>query len=294
LTDKRVLLLNDYRPLFSELANRLRTVGAQVVVAKDVTTASWYTDSERLDTVLAFFDRERPRERVGELIRQVRDSRTNARIPVQVVADDLDAESVKRLVSLGVANIIMAPKNAEDLLHRLEKTLTPRPGGQSYDVRLINCFLGGAREVLTFYLGAAPSVGKPRVKHGTEAAGFVTGLIAFTAASQLGSLAATFDREFIDLLAARMLGDAAGLDDAGYADLAGEMCNQILGKATVNFERLGIGLRMGLPEVLVGLGHAVVHKLDSPVILIPIESGRTTCVIEFTMNADVTADPTAR
>jgi CheY-specific phosphatase CheX len=286
LLDKRVLLLNDYRPLFSELTGRLRTVGARVIVAKDVLAAAWYTDGERLDAVLAFFDRER--QRIGELVRGVRESKVNARIPVHVVADDLDAGNVKLLASLGIANIIVAPKGADDVFQRFERALTGgRARAQRYDVRLINCFLAAAREILKFYLGAPPAVGRPQVKQDTKAVGFVTGLIAFTANGQFGSVAATFDRGFIDILALKTLGEAAGLDDAGYTDLAGEMCNQILGKASSNFEQLGVSLRMGLPEVLIGPSHSVIHKIENPVIVIPFEAESASCVIEFTMNPDM-------
>jgi CheY-specific phosphatase CheX len=212
-------------------------------------------------------------------------------VPVAIVADALDAQGIKWLAAARVDTIVLAPKGADEVMLRLASTLTPSRAPARYDVRLINCFLSGARDLFVFYLGPPLEIGRPRVKEGRTAAGFVSGLIAFSTQGQLGSLATTFERSFIDLLAAKVLGDDAGeLDNAAYTDFAGEMCNQVLGKAQANFEGLGITMHMGLPEVAIGDGHAVVHRVNSSVIMTPISHSGTCCVVEFAVGRGISAE----
>jgi CheY-specific phosphatase CheX len=272
------------------LMRHLREAGADLLTPTNPTAAARFVEGQRLDGVVAFFNAQR--KGVLPFVAGVRGSERNGRTPVYVIASEVDAESVKRLSALGVASIMVAPAGAGEVVQRLERALAaPAARPRAYDVRVINCFLAAAREVLDFYLGTPAKVGRPAVKQGNRAAGFVTGLIAFSTDSQLGSLSATFEQAFVNILAGKIFGDATTpLDEAAYADLAGEMCNQVLGKAQANLAALGIKIRMGLPEVVVGPDHVVFHKVDEPIIMIPIRTGATTCVIEFAMGRDAAAE----
>jgi CheY-specific phosphatase CheX len=290
LRGKRVLILNDDEsPLFGDCSRSLREAGAEVFTALKPPAGLWYVEGEPLDSVLVFLNRKRPG--AFQFVHGVRQSRLNKEAPVSVVASELDAGSIKRLASLRVANIILAPAGPDDVVVRVSRTLTPPQKGGSYDVRVINSFLAGARDVLDHYLGPPLDAGKPSLKRGTKAAGFVTGLIAFTIGGQFGSIAVTFERALIERLAVKMLGeDPSGCDDAGYADLAGEMCNQILGKAQTNLEALGTSVQMGLPEVAVGDEHAVQHKVTDPVVALPFACADTRCMVEFAMSPGVSSE----
>jgi len=289
LRGKRVLVLNDESPLFGGCSRSLRMAGAEVFTAQKPPEGLWYIEGERLDGVVVFLNRQRPG--TFQFVQNVRGSRLNGRTAVSVVATELDPDSIKRLAGLRIANIILAPACADDVVVRVSRTLTPPQKPATYDVRLINCFLIAARDVLDFYLGPPLEVGKPTLKQGTKAAGFVTGMIAFTTAGQFGSMSVTFERPFIEGLAVKVLGDdPATLDDAGYADLTGETCNQVLGKAKTNLEALGVSVSMGLPELSVGDAHAVQHKVDEAVVVIPFGRGDTRCVVEFAMARGVTLE----
>jgi CheY-specific phosphatase CheX len=290
LQGKRILILSDGSPRVGALAPRLRAAGVELTVVTDARDIPKPANGA-LDGVLAFFNPHRPG--MSQLLARARSTQAAARAPVLIVAGEVDADGVKRLAALGVADILMAPAGPDDIVARLERALAPPPSRpERYDVRLINAFVTAGREILEFYLGAAPEVGKPSIKQGNQAAGFVSGLIAFSASDSLGSLSATFDRRFVDLLAAKTFGESTTpLEDAAYADLAGEMCNQILGKAQASFAELGIRMQIGLPEVVVGEGHSVFHKVANPIIMIPIRSGETTCVIEFAMGRGVAPAP---
>ena len=288
LAGKRVLLLADGSTFLGRLLPPLRSARVEVLTALNPPAAKWHVQGERLDGIVVLLDQVRPPMR--QFLRDVRDSPLNGRVPVAIVADALDAQGIKWLAAARVDTIVLAPKGADEVLLRLASTLTPSRGPTRYDVRLINCFLTGARDLFEFYLGPPLEIGRPRVKEGSTAVGFVSGRIAFSTGGQLGSISTTFERSFIDLLAAKVLGDDAELDDAAYTDFAGEMCNQVLGKAQTNFEGLGIAIHMGLPEVGIGDGHTVVHQVNSSVIMTPITHSGACCVVEFAVGGGVSAE----
>jgi CheY-specific phosphatase CheX len=122
---------------------------------------------------------------------------------------------------------------------------------------------------------------------GEQTAGdYVTALIAFNGQGQMGSMALAFDQASIVAMAGKVFAPPGPkLDSAGIADLAGEMCNQVLGKTKANFLKLGLKMQMGLPEVVVGADHVVHHKVQSPVIQIAVTHPHANCRLEFCVAA---------
>ncbi len=72
----------------------------------------------------------------------------------------------------------------------------------------------------------------------------------------MGSMSLSFDMPSINHMAKKVFGqDDIKIDPAGVADLAGELCNQVLGRTKANFLMLGLKMQIGLPEVVVGEKH---------------------------------------
>lgn len=152
----------------------------------------------------------------------------------------------------------------------------------SYDVRILNCFIEAAQEVFDFYFNKGSKIGKPFLKQNRKVSGYVSGLISLVAEKSSGSVSITSDRPFLELLAGRVFqGGTIKLDDAMIADLTGELCNQISGKVKINFAKIGMKFRIGLPKVVIGENHTVLHTTSNPVISLPIEIMGKTCSMEF-------------
>ena len=166
---------------------------------------------------------------------------------------------------------------------------TPAKGNakkSDYDPRVVKCFVKGAMEVISFYVGQDPTVIKPKRKEEKVAKGYVTGRIEFRLKSSRGSMSITLSKEFLPILAEKVFfGNEVNLDDQTASDLAGEMCNQVLGKTKLIFEKLGIHIRIGLPEFSIGEGHVIDHKINEPVVEIGLVSKEKEISIEFTMGA---------
>jgi CheY-specific phosphatase CheX len=61
----------------------------------------------------------------------------------------------------------------------------------------------------------------------------------------------------------------------------GEMCNQVCGRLKVAFGELGIKSNIGLPEVVMGENHVVVHKVQSPVLCVPLKIAGSALEVEL-------------
>ena len=64
-------------------------------------------------------------------------------------------------------------------------------------------------------------------------------------------------------------------------DLTGEMGNQILGRVKRSLSGLGIPISIGLPNVALGAEHEVIHKCNTPVMLVSAQAGESSCHLEF-------------
>ena len=71
------------------------------------------------------------------------------------------------------------------------------------------------------------------------------------------------------------------LEKEAAAELVGEMCNQVLKTVKTKFSELGHEIDLGLPDVILGKGHIVMHKAKNPVLYIPIGKDNMGCDLEF-------------
>lgn len=251
----------------------------------------WYMEGERFDGIVAWLGKRRNADL--QFIAVVRQDKKHRDAPIFVVAAEVDADCVKKLAELGITNIILAPNGLADIVGRIDRGLAPpKKKAESYDVRFINCFVAAAAEVLEFYLDGKPRYGKPALKR--DAAGdkaFATGMIAFNGGSQMGSMSLRFDKGFLEALAKKTFGEGYVLPDAAaFADLAGEMCNQVLGKAKAEFGKINVKMQIGLPQVATA-PQALAHAVANPVIMLPIQlakaAGEALCILEFAMGQSV-------
>ena len=76
-------------------------------------------------------------------------------------------------------------------------------------------------------------------------------------------------------------------DNDFISDITGELCNQILGKVKINMAKLGIKITIGLPEVIMGKDHIIVHKVANPVIAMPMGRDKMVFEMQFVLSQQV-------
>ncbi|HPJ96215.1 MAG TPA: chemotaxis protein CheX [Syntrophales bacterium] len=147
------------------------------------------------------------------------------------------------------------------------------------DVRFINPFLDGAKEVLKTMAFIDATAGKAYLKKGDTAHGDVSGIIGITG-DAVGSLAVSFHTDCICGIVSNMLGETHAEPTREVLDAVGELTNMISGVARTHMERNGLSVYAAIPSVVVGAGHTVNHILKAPSIVIPFSTPQGDFVVD--------------
>ena len=113
----------------------------------------------------------------------------------------------------------------------------------------------------------------------------VSGLIGFVSEGSRGSMSMTLNTAFLNLLSETLFGENPEKDDTTKLnyDIAGELCNQVLGRVKSNFATIGLKIKVGLPDLIVGENHFIIHRVSGQILTIPVTVDDARCVIECCM-----------
>ncbi|MHB8770830.1 MAG: chemotaxis protein CheX [Syntrophales bacterium] len=154
------------------------------------------------------------------------------------------------------------------------------------DVRLINPFLLGAKDVLSTMAYVETDIGKPYVKRDERATGDVSGIIGLTG-DAIGSLAISFSEACICGIAGSMLGETFTHANQEVFDAVGEITNMISGASRTYLEKESLTVWAGIPSVVFGKDHHVKHILQSPSIVIPFSTKYGSFFVDVCIKATV-------
>ncbi len=147
------------------------------------------------------------------------------------------------------------------------------------DVKLINPFLAAAMHVLKTMAGVDAKPGKPFVKKDDMAIGDVSAIIGITGAAQ-GSMALIFTVECITEIASNLLGEVFTELNSDVRDAVGELTNMICGDARRRLAEEGIVLQAGIPTIVGGKSHTIMHIADGPRLAVPFTTIRGSFMVE--------------
>jgi CheY-like chemotaxis protein len=271
----------DYLGLMKEFFNRPEYT---VKSASDGMQASGLIRSMKFDVIV--MDVKIPSVNGLQVAAIARTSELNRNAAIYVLTGDADPSTRARAMSLKVDQFCTKPADLTELEKTIRIDHERRNRKVVYDVRVINAFIEAAAEIYEFYFQQVPSRGKVSILPKTQPSrGYVTGLIALTAETFVGSMGLNLPSAVVKKLGEILFaGMAATLDDAMIADITGEMCNQILGKVKFNFAKLGIKVIIGLPKVIMGEGHVVMHTVQNPVISIPMGKDNMVFELQFCLS----------
>jgi CheY-specific phosphatase CheX len=108
----------------------------------------------------------------------------------------------------------------------------------------------------------------------------VNAMISFAGRHVLGHLLVSADKEHLDMLYGRILPNAVP-NEADVLDLAGELCNLVLGLLKQHFEGHEMDFRMGLPFFLTGHDVVVHWKGTRPSLVLAFKDGENTMYVEL-------------
>jgi len=151
------------------------------------------------------------------------------------------------------------------------------------NVKVINPFLAAAMHVLKTMAGVDAKPGKPFLKKDDIAMGDVSAIISITGQAQ-GSMALVFTEACITGVASHLLGENFSQLNDEVKDAVGELTNMICGDARRRLSEDGITLQAGIPKILSGKNHSIVHLAKGPRLAIPFETDQGAFIIEVALS----------
>ena len=148
------------------------------------------------------------------------------------------------------------------------------------DVKLINPFLTAAMHVLKTMADIDAKPGKPFIKKDDVAIGDVSAIIGITGAAE-GSMALIFTEQCIKAIASSLLGTEFTELNHEVRDAVGELTNMICGDARRRLAEGGFVLQAGIPTIVGGKGHSIMHVADGPRLAVPFETKDGSFMVEI-------------
>lgn len=148
------------------------------------------------------------------------------------------------------------------------------------DVNIINPFLEAAMKVLGTMANVEARPGRPFIKPDNYARGDVSGIIGIKASDQRGTISVTFEGRCAMAVVGKMLMEELGDLNQDVADGVGEITNMISGQARRGLAEVGLSFEAGIPTVVVGRHHKIVHISTGPILAIPFKTDFGDLVVE--------------
>ncbi len=153
------------------------------------------------------------------------------------------------------------------------------------DVKIINPFLAAAMHVLKTMAQVEAKPGKPFLKKDDLAIGDVSAIIGITGAAQ-GSMALIFTEQCIKGIASNLLGGPPFTElNHEVRDAVGELTNMICGDARRRLAEDGFVLQAGIPTIVGGKGHTIMHVANGPRLAVPFETPQGSFMVEVAFSA---------
>jgi chemotaxis protein CheX len=147
------------------------------------------------------------------------------------------------------------------------------------DAKLINPFLAAAMHVLKTMARVDAEPGKPFLKKDDLAIGDVSAIIGITGTAQ-GSMALVFTEQCIKNIASNLLGEPYTELNHEVRDAVGELTNMICGDARRRLAEDGLILQAGIPTIVGGKGHTIMHIANGPHLAVPFETSQGSFMVE--------------
>ena len=290
LRQKRVLIVDPEESTRLGLRDAFTKLGSQVFAATDGDQALYKMSAEGVKFDLMIFELSLPKCNGLELLGRMNSYKLIDRQIIIFMSTHLDAKIVEVIKSKGFTYV------AKPFVLRrfIDKTLqlicvaTKKP---YIDPLVVKSFVASAKDVFNFYFKSDPIIGKPLVGKHVDSE-FLVSRIGFRGKTLTGYMSIYLNERIIQLFQEKIFpGDHSTLNEQDKIDLTGEICNQILGKVKMYFEKLNLEIQLSLPKhVLPRDSIMSSDKGEDKKILIPIkpfQESLAASYIDFFMDIDL-------
>lgn len=280
MSNKRVLIAHKDQKIAKIVAEAAKGAELEAVIAFDGMHANQLAEKKTFDVCL--LSAKLDRLSGVQVAANLRQSQNNAKSNLVMLVADTDRETKARVEKMGDIKVLGDMSDPDTLLKAIIAALPKSANSGAYDVRIINAFMTATSSIFQSYLGANPTIGKPTIKRNDVAAGYVSGLIDFTGVGVRGSMAISLQKTLIPLFLSKIL-PGSPVTDESMIDLSGELSNQICGAVKINLAKVGVRVMIGLPKVVLGKDHRIIHIVKNPTLILDVRYGQDYCTVEFCM-----------
>lgn len=239
--------------------------------------------AEQFDIIVA--NNDAPGVGQFQIVQKVKETVLNRHSTVMVLFKVVDESLSSRVKHMKTVNLESRLTPPDQLSRKILDLIESTNYGKYYSEDMLEAVRRAGSDLIQFFFKERPATGLPFVKRVDEQLGYALGSVEIENADYHGVLSISADRTFFEWLNARIFGRLElPLSDRSIQDLCGEMCNQMTGLAQMNFNRVGIDVKMGLPKTLCRKAIVFPANGTAPIVAFPISVAEVSCHIEFVMN----------
>ncbi len=154
----------------------------------------------------------------------------------------------------------------------------------------INPFIQATVDALSVMAQVTAEKDSVSIKEDNLATYDISGIIGL-AGEVIGSVVLSFPRATACKVVSKFLGDKKVTLDAEAQDAVGELTNMVAGGAKRDLAAHHLGFKIGIPNVVVGQGHAVVRPKNVPTVCVHFDSSEGPFVLEVCLKRADGSDP---
>ncbi len=189
-------------------------------------------------------------------------------IPIIAVGNYTSEFVLRESVYAGASASLTLPVSKENLMENIEESTRPVGKRVPLDVKLINPFIEGTKEVFNVMAGIPIKRKSIFLKKDYKMFGEVSGIMGLTG-DAMGSVVINFPKQLAIRLISGILGLEKGeISDDDMRDGVGEILNMVAGKAKTLLANTKYHFKLSIPTVVVGHGYEISHPKDTPCIVV--------------------------
>ncbi|MDK9700592.1 MAG: chemotaxis protein CheX [bacterium] len=137
------------------------------------------------------------------------------------------------------------------------------------DANLINPFIEALYEMFQTMMQTTPERSAPFLQENSHTESDISGIIGFVGPQVAGSVALCLSKEAAIELYELTMGESVNGITNEVKDMVGEFANIIAGTVKKKMASQELSFHISIPTIVIGSQHAIHHKLDTPVLVIP-------------------------
>lgn len=264
------------------LASFLSSAGYEVIVTLDIKGCLKILSSQQIDGFILNFG-ENPQQSLVffELLKTVPQYAT---VPVFVILEKTTPEIIRKIMVHEVHTMLAKPFSLDLLKLKLDLLFYKKHKNiVIYDPKVIRIFLESAIYIFKNTAKIEIESQKPFIKNENIAYNDYSAIIGFSNKRIKGNMTVNMEKDLLIKILSIILVHYGGvIDDEALRDIAGELANQILGRAKHLFlQELHSSFELAIPTTIYGKGHILNYPNQSGVLVIPFTHEKTTLYIEF-------------